>query len=238
MNRPRITCSSLQGWTPALLNTPFPQIPRGTARLCLSLQLLSPCAVPAASQASPVLSYSPYPLQASPEARGQRPRSRMQWRLGKPKSKPSVPSGALMCPRLGYTGGISIPCWTSTTSAAAPCREHICSMTETQNNVARKTEILFCLIKLGKPHQNPKSKGMLCSFWQIIIISFIYKNQTAPKPQLHTQKKLLVVSKDYRNELNCLTEQHIVFIPHFAGLGNPCSLTSGWQSEKCSTLFF
>lgn len=149
---PPVSVSTFQGGLPwidqespavpcRVEHQPFPQIPRGTARrLCLSLQLRSLCAVPAASQTSPVL--QPPPLTGIP--RGQKPRSRMQWRLGKPKSKPSVPSGALMWPRLGYRGGISNPCWTSTTSAAAPCREHIFSVTETQHEVARKTEILFC----------------------------------------------------------------------------------------------
>lgn len=238
MNRPRITCSSLQGWTTALLHIPFPKdIHRDTQALPqppASESVCSPCSQPAQS----------CPTAPIPYRHSKKPRSRMQWRLGKPKSKPSVPSGALMCPRLCYRGDISIPCWTSTTSAAAPCNEHIFSMTNpTQSGQKNWNPFLplkrkALLIKLGKTHQNPKSKGMLCSFWQIITISFIYKNETAPKPQLHTQKKLLVVSKDYRNEFNCLTEQHIVFIPHFAGLGNHCSLTIGWQSKKCLTLFF
>lgn len=154
-----------------------------------------------ASQTSPVL--QPLP----PHRDSHRPEAKEQDAVdtGKAKQQALSTFRSTHVPRLCYRCGISIPCWSSITSAAVPCSEHIFSVTETQHKVARKTEILFVLkystllIKLQETHQNPKSKGMLCSFWQIIIISFIYKNQTAPKPQLHTQKKLMVVSKDYRN---------------------------------------
>lgn len=240
MNTPRITCSSLQGWTPALLNTPFPQSPTGTARLCLSLQLLSLCAVPAAS---PVLSYSPSPYRHS-----QRPGAKEQEavKVGKAKEQALSAFRSTHVPQTSLE--VAFP------SLAEPDPHLQQPLAGNTFSVWLKLNmkwpeklksflLLKCstlLIKLGKTHQNPKSKGMLCStcFWQIIIISFIYKNQTAPKPQLHTQKKLLAVSKDYRNEFNCLTEQHIVFIPHFAGLGNHCSLNIGWQSKKCLTLLF
>lgn len=136
-------------WTTALLNTPFPQntpasaMPQGhpgsasASSFWLCVRSLQPSSM--ASQTRPV-------LQPPPPHRGShKPRSRMQWTLGKPNSRPSAPSGALMCPRLCHTCGISIPCWTSITSVAVPCSEHIFSVTETQHEAARKTEILFCL---------------------------------------------------------------------------------------------
>lgn len=143
MNRPRITCSF--PWlsnSPAKqpISTKYPQGHPGCASASSSwacVQTLQHHSM--ASQTSPVL--QPLPLTSIP--RGQKPRSRVQWRLGKPKSKPSVPSGALMCPGLCYRRGISIPCWTSITSAAVPCNENIFIVTETQHEVARKTEILL-----------------------------------------------------------------------------------------------
>lgn len=145
MSKPRIICSS-PGWTTA-------------SCFWVCVQPLQP------SQTSPVL--QPLPLTAT--LRGQKPRRRMQWRLGKPKSKASVPSGAFMCPRLCYRCGISSPCWTNTTSAAAPCKgthfQHDWNPTQSGQKNWNPFLPLKCntlLIKLGKTHQTPKRKGMLC----------------------------------------------------------------------------
>lgn len=193
------------GWTTALLNTPFPQNTyrdtRAVPRPPASESVCRPCS-PIHGQPD-----QPCPTAPTPYMHSQRPEAKEQdaVKTGKAKNQAlnafrstHVPWTLLQTwnfhPLLNQHYICSSPLWWT---------HFHCDWNPTRSG--QKNWNLFVLrfstllIELGKTHQNPKSKCMLCSFWHIIIISFIYKNQTAPKPQLYAQKKLLVVSKDYRN---------------------------------------
>lgn len=94
------------GWTTALLNTSFPQNPHRDSQaepqppvwVCVCVQPLQP-----SSMATPDLPHSPYTLTGIPI--DQKPRAGAP---GKPKSRPSVPSGALMCP--DFVTDVVFPC--------------------------------------------------------------------------------------------------------------------------------
>lgn len=198
-------------WTTALLNTPFPQntpasaMPQGhpgsasASSFWLGVWSLQPSSM--ASQTRPVLQ-TPLPT-GIPTSQGAgcsehwdsqtAGPQRLQEHSCAPDSATDVVFPSLAEPALHLQQSLAVNTFSAWLKPNTKRPEKLKSFS---------AFVLKCstlLIKLGETHQNPKSKGMLCSFWQIIIISFIYKNQTAPKPQLHTRKKLKVVSKDYRN---------------------------------------
>lgn len=116
----------------------FQKTSTGTPRLCLSLQLPSLCAVPAASQPSPVLQ----PLSLTGIPRSQGAGCSEDWESQ--RASPQCLQEHSCAP--DFVTEVTFPSLAEPAlHLQQPLVMNIFSVWQTQHKVARKTEILFCL---------------------------------------------------------------------------------------------